>query len=677
MGRTSTLLASASTGLLALGSVIAVSHVPVSIEPGSSPWRRMMAGVGEDGRIGSRAVGRLPGLSRHRPATLEIQLAPREARRSILGVSLDREPLYWIGTDSEGKAVVRVPPSPTPGLRLEIHRPAGAPPIEVKHIFLERAAGGRSLWAGLLALLATTALSVWISARLGMRAACSAGWLAAGILSLLIAPSTLFLLVPQATALLRIGCILGLLVAGTTLAFRLPHPERRAFGRGAALLLAITLGAWPRVSFAFSAGSWDTEYWKAWMLRAAVHGVGNVYGESGTVPEGHFLAQLRGEEPTWNVRRGGRELGVDYPPLAMVLWRGSWELLAPFDLTPAERENVASKLPALAGDVAAVLVLWWALAVQGRRRDVLAVVYWALPISWLSSAVLGYQDATYAPFAALAVVAAGRGRPFAAGALLALASLVKPLAILIVPAVGVALLARRTAVADAARALAGAACSTLLVVSPFFFAGTVPEMTVHVIRAFSPGNLSSGCANAWWLVSHLLTADREARAVPFVRLATLDLPWASIATAVLLIVVAWVAWQQRRFSGPAPTALAAGTMLYAYSMVSVGVYENHAHVVLLLLFMSGLVTSRLRVLTSLAGVVYVLNLLALSGLGRFYGNRHLAIEPLARDVLSWRLAMGFDFTLLLAAVNLIAFAVLLGSLREELAAAEGGLDHET
>ena len=45
-------------------------------------------------------------------------------------------------------------------------------------------------------------------------------------------------------------------------------------------------------------------------------------------------------------------------------------------------------------------------------------------------------------------------------------------------------------------------------------------------------------------------------------------------------------------------------------------------------------------------------------LGRFYGTRYQALQPMADAVGSVRLGLGFDLTLLLAAVNAACFAAL-------------------
>jgi hypothetical protein len=59
-------------------------------------------------------------------------------------------------------------------------------------------------------------------------------------------------------------------------------------------------------------------------------------------------------------------------------------------------------------------------------------------------------------------------------------------------------------------------------------------------------------------------------------------------------------------------------------------------------------------------------MLMLSGIGRFYGPRYATLEPLARALATWRMALGFDFTLVLALVNTVLFAVLLAALPAEM-----------
>ena len=149
---------------------------------------------------------------------------------------------------------------------------------------------------------------------------------------------------------------MGLVAASAVLALRAGTEARRGYARAAALVAAFVFGAAVRGAFLASAGSWDTEYWKAWMLRAADHGVTRVYGDPGAVPPAHLLAQMSGDEELWQVEFAGRRFVVDYPPLAMALWRWSWWIVSrgASGLDPPEARNVAVKLPSVLGDVGAV-----------------------------------------------------------------------------------------------------------------------------------------------------------------------------------------------------------------------------------------------------------------------------------------------------------------------------------
>src|SRR3990172_12228754 len=119
------------------------------------------------------------------------------------------------------------------------------------------------------------------------------------------------------------------------------------------------------------------------MPRAVDVGIPRVYGESDATPQGNFVPHLLGREKLFQIVYKGRDFVVDYPPLAMALWRWSWmavALLAP-DLHPAEAENVAVKLPAVLGDVISVLLLLYLFRARPLRGLTLGALYWALPLS--------------------------------------------------------------------------------------------------------------------------------------------------------------------------------------------------------------------------------------------------------------------------------------------------------
>jgi len=54
--------------------------------------------------------------------------------------------------------------------------------------------------------------------------------------------------------------------------------------------------------------------------------------------------------------------------------------------------------------------------------------------------------------------------------------------------------------------------------------------------------------------------------------------------------------------------------------------------------------------------IYVVDILCLSGLGRFYTARHLVLQPLTPVFEVLRMGLGFDITLVLAVANLVLLA---------------------
>jgi len=206
--------------------------------------------------------------------------------------------------------------------------------------------------------------------------------------------------------------------------------------------------------------------------------------------------------------------------------------------------------------------------------------------------------------------------------------------------------------------------------APFAIAGTLGAAVVHVYRILFQGTLSGGFPNPWWILGHAQAVARQGAAVTaqvgFARLSGLAFPAPIVGVALFAAAAAFIVWRQRRAPGPGPACLAGAALVFSYAMLAVGVHENHPHPMFLLLLCTGLASRRLRVVTFGAAAVYVLNMLMLSGMGRFYGPRYAALEPAARALSTWRMAAGFDFTLVLAVANTVLFAVLLAALPAEM-----------
>lgn len=114
-----------------------------------------------------------------------------------------------------------------------------------------------------------------------------------------------------------------------------------------------------------------------------------------------------------------------YPPLAVITC-AVIEAIAP--------STRAFRVAFLLADVA-VAVLLVRLARRGGRDPALAAVWWLAPLAWLEIAGGGHFEPVAIALALTAFLAQERERPLAAGAWLAAAVLVKPLALVLLPCI--------------------------------------------------------------------------------------------------------------------------------------------------------------------------------------------------------------------------------------------------
>ena len=659
----------AGLGLITSLAVLWMGGTTFHLKPGQKSFQRLVAGASPNGLVGQRAIISLPGLKRARSREVRIETEPSSPGAS-LGISVDRGPIHYLRLHRDGSVLVSILSARGPGARLDLTPGRGEGPLRLTAVGINDE-GALPLGVAVIAGVASSVLVFAIAAGKGMALAASLGFLTAFLLGLATSPASWLLAIPDRSSLVRFVPV-GLLLFGVfTIVWRLPEAERRFFRQAALILAAIVFGVWVRWFFLPSSGSWDTDIRKAWMLRTVTHGLSRAYGDPGSIPEGQFWAQMRGEEIPWRIPHRGREFVIDYPPLSMLLWKWSWSLvsrIAP-ELDYGESQNVAVKLPAVAGDVAAVLVLLWTVGARTARGLSMAALYWCLPISWFSSAVLGHHDGALAPLALAAVIAGVGGRASMAGSLLAIAWWTKPLAILVGPALAVALY-QRGGSRELGKAAAAAVLVSFFVFLPYLWNGTVDTMVVHVYRIFAPGNLSSGYANPWWFLGQTISvASGEGTwgsRVPFVPLSRIDLPLAAIGASLVVLTTLAACVLQLRSPARDAALLSAATAFFSYSMLGLGVFENHPHVLFLLLLGTGLSSGRLRLFFTLTATTYVLNLALFAGLGRFYGLRFWILEEWASWASGMRMALGFDLTLVLVVINTVGFAMWLVWLPREM-----------
>jgi hypothetical protein len=227
----------------------------------------------------------------------------------------------------------------------------------------------------------------------------------------------------------------------------------------------------------------------------------------------------------------------------------------------------------------------------------------------------------------------------------------------------------RLAVRRVAAAAAGGLTAIALAFSPFALAGTLPAAVVHVNNSWLPGPTSGGSPNIWWLAGHVMTTLRRggdfSGRVQFIFDTTVGLPFYAIGRVLWITAAVATVLYQRRFPGLRPAMLAGATVFFSYAMLATGAYENHIHTLFLLLLAGGLTTRRCRVIAAVGAAVYVLDMLVMSGLGRFYTWRYLVVEPLTPV---------FDLTVLLAVVDLALFVAWWTGLPAAMRAGEDGGD---
>jgi hypothetical protein len=368
-------------------------------------------------------------------------------------------------------------------------------------------------------------------------------------------------------------------------------------------------------------GTGDMDVWKTWSY-AATNNVSTMYGVGGQPPERGIV--------TW----GAREMTVDYPPAALYGLAIVGRVYRAIDpsYTDGIGLTVAVKLSILLGDVTLCLALWQLMrrySVSVARTAIL--LYWLNPAAIIDGAVLGYLDPWLGALTMVSLVALDRGAFAWCGVALALTALTKLQVILILPAIGLALLHRagRDWWKATLTASLAAAATAAVVLAPFARIGALPNLVQGAGRAFRHDMLSAEASNVWWIVTWVLRASYSAREfgawaawtapvriLGISRVLALGYPNARVvATALASGVMLWGFWRARR--GTLSIVLVAGAFsIHAYTVLSVQVHENHFYLALPLMAAAGAVLPRMRGPFALASTVCLLNLFLFQGLGR-------------------------------------------------------------
>lgn len=436
------------------------------------------------------------------------------------------------------------------------------------------------------------------------------------------------------------------------------------FATGALLRLAL-LPAW---------GTFDVEVQKAWAARAATTGVRDIYGPSDA--EILDAARRRGPLPgalletpvpktTWTW--GTAPYFVDYPPGSiLVLWGGGrlWRSLGE-DMPNRRGFNACVNLAPLLGSVAMAVLLARSSAPFGRER---ALASWVNPALLLAAPLLGYQDAVFGAFGLGAVMALGAGRVGLGSALVAVAGLVKPQGVLLLPALIAVLVRLGSPRAWLAAGAAGLAAS-LAVLAPWWLGGHLLSALDGCRRPLSQGTLSALGFNVWWIAGWIMRWQ-ESGPWPLAAIERIDLfrAWAGFDPRVparLAFVGSMLAtgvWAARcRLDAPRAAAWAVVLQVHAYALLGTSVHENHTLLAVMVApLLLGASPFAGRVLAGTTAFAF-LNLFLTAGFGRRLTRQ--------ATVLGWRAATGIDLSILVALAHVALVVALVHWARREAAAA--------
>lgn len=192
----------------------------------------------------------------------------------------------------------------------------------------------------------------------------------------------------------------------------------------------------------------------------------------------------------------------NYPPLSLIVFASAGRLYrglidAKFDIA-APLFDLWIKLPAMLFDLLTVIAVWCLLRKKSERLALLGTALYAFhPVVWYDSAVWGQTDALYTLPVLLGMIAYARERMMLAGALLAIAVLMKFQAIAVFPLLLLSIMKPRRVLALAS----GGIIVIALVALPFLHDNGIAAIA-NVYRGsvgYYP-TLTVGAYNFWWSV---------------------------------------------------------------------------------------------------------------------------------------------------------------------------------
>jgi hypothetical protein len=381
----------------------------------------------------------------------------------------------------------------------------------------------------------------------------------------------------------------------------------------------VLLGAAIRLAALPLPGTHDVAVWKIWSYAAATEGVGRMYGVGGTPLERRVVTY--------------HDAGttVDYPPLALAILGVTgvaYRAVNHGDYPDGTPLIVALKVPLLVADTAMLLLLWLGLRplIGETRARWAALAYWLNPAVLLDGSMLGYLDPLFIVPACASLVAAAYEWPVVAGALAGAAVLTKPQAIILAPAL-------LLAVRHRARACAGGVVTIVAGMTPIVAAGALPNFFQAMGRLGQHDMLSANACNVWWIVGYLMRAyysmhdmgvwaafTAPAKILAITRVVELGYPNPrAIGLALTSAAAAWALWTARQTRDLFLASALAAFLMHTYATLAAQVHENHLFATVPLLAVAASGRPRLTPVFAALSAIVALNLNLFYGISEDLG----------------------------------------------------------
>jgi hypothetical protein len=382
------------------------------------------------------------------------------------------------------------------------------------------------------------------------------------------------------------------------------------------------------------------------------------------------LYQWAGTPEDANLRRvDGFYAQGDYPPVAFYAL-GAIDRVRHWAIgdhvTRTKILPASVKVPGLLAEawLAVLLFVVTRRFVDMRRARQVTLIYWLNPAALLSTSVFGDLDALFMLPAIGALVAAVTGWLSLAGSLMAVALLIKPQALLVVPALVLAVWSResRNRPLPVHSAAIAAGLTSLVLLMPIVAEGAAWNMILAVGSITLGADTLSSATNLWWIVGHLVRVMQmpamdflaaittRAESVPFSAFFNFEPVIARIVVRLVgsilaLAAIGWAVWTVRRERDLWMISATGAFVVHAYVVLATQVHENHLFGAVPLLALAAAGRPRFLPLAIVTGAIYAANMNLMYGLGE--------------DDLGYflpRTLMGIDLTLVLAAANCAALA---------------------